>query len=58
MLSSYTLSAVIGPMVPPLPIITSAGKRGESQLSPLNYVLAMLVRGQGKNNGEPPIRLM
>lgn len=57
-LSSYTLYVVIGPMVTPLPIITSTGKRGESQINPFNYLLAMLVRGQGENNSEPPVQLV
>lgn len=56
-LSSYTLYVVISPKVTPLPIITSAGKRGESQINPFNYLLAMLVSREGENSGEPPVQL-
>lgn len=54
-LSSYTLYVVICPLVTSLPIITSTGKRGESQINSFNYLLAMLVSRQGKRKWEPPL---
>lgn len=47
-LRSYSLYAIICPLVIPMPIITSTGKKGESQINPFNYLLVMLVKGQSQ----------
>lgn len=39
------------------PLSPPQGKRGESQINPFNYLLAMLVRQQEENKGEPPLQL-